>query len=425
MKRFVGIALFALVLTLSGCASATIGGGDEGVSYLMADSGSGTTTGEVTTSDTTTDDDVVTTTTQTVTVAAGQLTAAEWIDVEHYDFYLSLFAPDQDQSDGVFQSYQALGYFDTLNMVHVQVTNGDAYVSGALVELVNELGNTIVSTITNVFGQSYLFPGTDVVGEVTQIVVTKGEATITVDYVYDSENRDVQVDLVADTTASEMLDIMFVIDTTGSMGDEISYLKAEIANVIAQVQEMLPNVTIRLALLFYRDDSDAYVTRYYDFSTNISAQQLTLSLQNASGGGDYPEAVDTALNVAMQQAWSDASSTKLLFHVLDAPPHDDQESMTTFTNAIQTAAQQGIRIIPVASSGVDKWTEYLLRCEAMMTGGTYVFLTNDSGIGGDHIEATVGEYTVEYLNSLLIRLIVKYQSGTELDIVPWRDDFQQ
>ena len=64
-----------------------------------------------------------------------------------------------------------------------------------------------------------------------------------------------------------------------------------------------------------------------------------------------------------------------------------------------------MRIIPVAASGVDKETEFLLRFLDVATGGTYVFLTDDSGIGGSHIEPTVGPYEVELLNDLLVRLI--------------------
>jgi hypothetical protein len=71
-------------------------------------------------------------------------------------------------------------------------------------------------------------------------------------------------------------------------------------------------------------------------------------------------------------------------------------------------AKKGIKIIPVAASGVDKNTEFMLRFFAIATSGTYVFLTNDSGIGGDHIQASVGEYEVEQLNDLIVRLIDKY-----------------
>ena len=131
--------------------------------------------------------------------------------------------------------------------------------------------------------------------------------------------------------------------------------------------------------------------------------------QHADGGGDYPEAVHTALEVGLQDlSWREENSIRLAFMLLDAPPHHQDDVITSLHASIPQYAQKGIRIIPVAASGVDKPTEFFLRYTAMATDGTYVFLTNDSGIGGDHIEATVGEYQVEYLNALVVRLIDQY-----------------
>ena len=50
----------------------------------------------------------------------------------------------------------------------------------------------------------------------------------------------------------------------------------------------------------------------------------------------------------------------------------------------------------------------MLRFFEIVTGGTYVFLTDDSGIGYSHIEASVGDHDVEKLADLMIRLIKKY-----------------
>ncbi|MDD4641760.1 MAG: hypothetical protein PHF92_10450, partial [Bacteroidales bacterium] len=68
----------------------------------------------------------------------------------------------------------------------------------------------------------------------------------------------------------------------------------------------------------------------------------------------------------------------------------------------------GIKIIPITASGIDKETEFLMRLMAMATNGSYVFITNDSGVGNEHIQASVGEYQVELLNKLMVRLIKKY-----------------
>jgi len=77
----------------------------------------------------------------------------------------------------------------------------------------------------------------------------------------------------------------------------------------------------------------------------------------------------------------------------------------TVQKAIENAATNGIKIIPITASGINKETEFLMRFSAIATNGTYVFITDHSGIGNDHLEPTVGDYEVEFLNNLMVRLI--------------------
>jgi hypothetical protein len=72
---------------------------------------------------------------------------------------------------------------------------------------------------------------------------------------------------------------------------------------------------------------------------------------------------------------------------------------------LRRAAATGISIVPFACSGINKSTEYLLRCAALATNGSYVFLTDDSGVGNPHIKPTTDEFKVELLNELLQRVI--------------------
>ncbi len=99
---------------------------------------------------------------------------------------------------------------------------------------------------------------------------------------------------------------------------------------------------------------------------------------------------------------------KIMFLVLDAPPHEDAQIVDSVNKYVAEAAEMGIRIVPIASSGIDKSTEYLLRAMAFTTGGTYTFLTDDSGVGGSHIEPTVGAYNVEKLKDMMIRIVNGY-----------------
>jgi hypothetical protein len=200
---------------------------------------------------------------------------------------------------------------------------------------------------------------------------------------------------------------MFVIDTTGSMGDELWYIQAELEDVISRAQaDAEQRFDLRLSMNFYRDQGDAYVVRSNPFTTDISAGLWALGQESANGGGDFPEAVDQALADAIHDhEWSETATARLIFLVLDAPPHHEDPILDRLRLANRAAAARGVKIIPVAGSGIDKDTEFLMRFLAVTTGGTYTFLTNHSGIGGDHIEPSIGPYKVWLLNDLLVDII--------------------
>ncbi len=203
---------------------------------------------------------------------------------------------------------------------------------------------------------------------------------------------------------AKQLDVMFVFDTTGSMGDELMYLQKEFEDIAMRVSDQ----NTRFSVNFYRDQEDDYVVRSNGFLSDIAEVSRLINAEFADGGGDYEEAVDLALyDAVLNHEWR-AEAVKLMFLILDAPPHDTAETAQNLKAAAEDAARQGIRIIPIASSGVDKKTEGLLRSLSMITGGTYTFLTDDSGIGGSHLEPTIGSYTVEALNNLIVRLIQEY-----------------
>ena len=210
---------------------------------------------------------------------------------------------------------------------------------------------------------------------------------------------------------------MFVVDSTGSMSDEMNYIKSEIIDVIGKVRTRNPDSQINLAMMVYRDTGDTYVTKYNDFTADVEAQQKWFAKQTASGGGDLPEAVEVAMKEAVSKQWSE-NSTKLIVHVADAPSHNDD--VQKWATEAFNAASKGIKIITVSGSDTSKQAEYLFRSQSIITGGQYVFLTDDSGIGNGHIEATTEEpLVVEYLNDCLVRLINGYATGDFRNPVSW------
>ena len=208
----------------------------------------------------------------------------------------------------------------------------------------------------------------------------------------------------------DTLDVALVIDTTGSMGDEIRYLQSEFQAITTSIADQFPNSTQRWALIVYRDEGDEYVTRSYDFSDDAGKFSKDLGGQLASGGGDFPEAPDAALAEMVQLDWrTDLSSARLAFWVADAPHH--AKNAAAMTAAIRAARSIDVHVYPVASSGVDELTELTMRSAAQLTGGRYLFLTDDSGVGGAHKEPSIPCYFVTHLDQAILRMVEIELSG--------------
>jgi hypothetical protein len=206
------------------------------------------------------------------------------------------------------------------------------------------------------------------------------------------------------------LDISLVIDTTGSMGDEIAYLQREFTALSTSISTKFPNSTQRWSLVVYKDKTDPYIVRWYDFRSNANEFKAKLSEQSASGGGDFPEAPDQAFGIAHRLSWrTDANVAKLIFWVADAPHHTS--NTTAFANVLRATRDKGIHVYPVASSGIDESTELTMRSAAQITGGKYLFLTNDSGVGGAHKEPSIPCYFVTKLDQAILRMVDIELSG--------------
>ncbi|HYC41103.1 MAG TPA: T9SS type A sorting domain-containing protein [Chitinophagaceae bacterium] len=216
------------------------------------------------------------------------------------------------------------------------------------------------------------------------------------------------------------VDIAFVVDATGSMGDEIEFLKLELEDVIQNIRDRYSSLRLRAASVFYRDYADDYLVKTSAFNGDLLKTMNFIRLQSSGGGGDYPEAVDVALANAIDSLeWNANAGTRLLFLILDAPPHSvARERMHSL---IRRAAMLGIRVVPIACSGVDKSTEFLLRSIALATNGTYAFLTDHSGVGLPHIQPTTDKYEVELLNALLKRIVSQYLFAQECDAAEPQD----
>lgn len=207
----------------------------------------------------------------------------------------------------------------------------------------------------------------------------------------------------------QQLDLVLVIDTTGSMADELDYLKAEIDHIVAEIEGRFPNVDQRFGIVLYRDQGDEYVTRSFDFSCSLSDFRASLAAQSAAGGGDDPEAMHLALEQSAQLSWRGSGTARVLFLVTDAPPH--RQFAQRAVDAAQKLRRQGITVFPIAASGARQEAEFILRAIGFLTQGKYLFLTDHSGVGNAHAMPHAPGYFVETLDQLLIRMIAEKLSG--------------
>ena len=336
---------------------------------------------------------------------AGQLTAGEINDFSKWDMWADISQEDLAMHRGEWKQYADHRY--TLQLT----TPSGLPVVNAAVELNDGQGNIVWRARTNNSGQAEMWAH--------YFLETKRAAnSLSISGNYGGKSFDIPnaksfkeginfYVLEAECNEDPVIDIAFVVDATGSMSDEIEYLQAELLNVIARVQDSLPVADIQSASVFYKDKSDDYLTKINAFSGDAESTVKFIQSQHAGGGGDFPEAVDDAMADAIEKLdWRDHATTRILFLVLDAPPHQAEENLKRLNVAVTKAATMGIQIIPVACSGINKSTEYLMRSMALATNGTYTFITDHSGIGNAHIEPSTDEYTVEFLNDVMIRLCV-------------------
>lgn len=337
---------------------------------------------------------------------AGLLTAGEHDDLLNPELYA-----DYVRRSDLGQAIPDLPLLDTDRVLTVAVKDAAGRpVPFAPVEVICADGNRLTFT-TMADGTIALFPDLDRLGRDVRIRTGREETRrVTI-----ARNRGGQrIEFTVDRAAApaRKLDLLLTIDTTGSMGDEIRFLQAELGSIIASVRARHPGLDLRVGFVFYRDLGDDYVTATVPFSSDIAAAEAQLRQRWAGGGGDYPEAMDQALIRAAGLDWRpDAVKTMLL--VADAPPHDDKFALAW--RAAEHLRASRVHIVPVAASGVADKAEYAMRAMAAATQSRYTFLTDDSGVGNPHAPPAIDCYLVTRLDALLRRVIDSQLSGRRVE----------
>ena len=177
-----------------------------------------------------------------------------------------------------------------------------------------------------------------------------------------------------------MIEVVFVLDTTGSMGPLIEGAKRKIWSIATTLIDCSPDAEIRMGLVAYRDIGDDYVTKTFDLTTDIQGLYADLLQLRAAGGGDWPESVNEALYVGVTKMnWSRGrDSTRIIFLVGDAPPHMDYAQDMKYPEVMRLARARDITVNTV-QAGSARDTERYWREIAQMGRGEYMMIPQDGG----------------------------------------------
>ncbi len=181
------------------------------------------------------------------------------------------------------------------------------------------------------------------------------------------------------------IEVVFALDTTGSMGGLIHAAKEKIWSIATTMAQAQPAPEIRMGLVAYRDRGDAYVTRVVDLSQDLDTVYASLMDFQAAGGGDAPESVNQALHDAVHKiSWSrDKHAYRVVFLVGDAPPHMDYQDDVKYSQTLSEARTRGI-VVNTIQAGNDGATRLVWSKIAQAGQGQYAQVSQDGNAVAIH-----------------------------------------
>jgi len=209
------------------------------------------------------------------------------------------------------------------------------------------------------------------------------------------------------------IEVVFALDTTGSMGGLIQAAKDNIWSIATTMASAQSAPEISIGLVAYRDRGDAYVTRVVDLSSDLDSVYATLMDFEAAGGGDGPESVNAALYDSIHSiSWSqDPDTYKVVFLVGDAPPHMDYPNELKYPATLEVAAARGIVVNSIQCGEYAETTRPWQQI-AQLAGGRF-FQVDQSG--GAVAIATPFDDRIASLSRALDETRLYYGSAEEKD----------
>lgn len=207
------------------------------------------------------------------------------------------------------------------------------------------------------------------------------------------------------------LDLCFLCDSTGSMGQYIYAAQKNICSIVEKVAGS-EQADVRFALVAYRDhppQDSSFVTRVFPFTADVAVMKRNVDTMSASGGGDGPEAVTAALHDGMHLPWR-PNAAKIAVLIADAPPHGLEPTGDGFPNGdpegrdpLQIAREMAAHGITVYTVGVEpvlgsyRFARDFMCTLAEITGGQAVALSSAALLADVIINGSAEEISLTML----------------------------
>ena len=178
------------------------------------------------------------------------------------------------------------------------------------------------------------------------------------------------------------LEMVFVLDTTGSMGGLLEGAKQRIWGIVNGVMVGKDKPNVKIGLVAYRDNTDAYVTKVLPLTDDLDKVYTTLMGYKAQGGGDTPENVRRALADGVHKVgWSKKNrrTSQIIFLVGDAPPHTDYPQEPDVLSTTAKAVSQDM-IVNTIQCGNLRGTKEIWQQIARRGEGKYFAIAQNGGV---------------------------------------------
>jgi len=240
-------------------------------------------------------------------------------------------------------------------------------------------GRTLWAGRTYPNGESVVFPRAfflDGAQDATRVAVGAGQDEVRAEW-KPALDGILTVSLSEERTVPEQVpvDVAFVLDATGSMGDEIQQLRDVLLSIHRRLQNASPQADLRFGMVVYRDRGDVVPLEVIPFTADLDSFEVALSQVRAQGGGDTPEDVQSGLLAALDSLGWRQTGLRNAFVIGDAPPHTDYSQNLDYLWAARTANKRAIRFHIIGASGLSLDGEYIFRQIAVATYGQFIFLT--------------------------------------------------